>query len=390
MAHSLTGASSADRWMNCSGYLYLASQEAQHDPNRLDPEYTREGTAGHHVAALCLTTGRDAWEFAGETIEGVTLGEDEGEVSLVAVQAYVDECRRITDRRHTWIEEHIGDLNSGFYGTVDFGALCVDALRIRDLKMGIGVYVDVIENEQLMYYAFGLIKKARALGLVLPDAFPVELGIVQPRFWDYDGCRTWTTNVETIVIWGENTLLPKMAAAKAAATENPEYVPGEHCRFCPRKLQCPALRGMFGAAAQMSKAAVDPKAFTTEEIGREYAMIPVVEMFIKALKGEVEYRANAGTESPFWKMVKKKTDRTWKDGALPALRGALGDLAFTLPELKSPAKMEKISDQAKQLVAEWAFMPDGGLTVAQVEDRRPAQKVVKLADVYADMAGKQF
>lgn len=405
MSHSLTGASSAKRWMNCSGYLHLANQAGEAAPERLDPDFTREGSAAHTVAAWCLKEGKDAWQFTGRSLEGVVIGEGEGQVSPTAIQEYINECRSFLPYADNyWIETPIGANvdkrpHPGFYGTLDFAALIpmledradpadMPTLVIRDLKFGVGVYVEVEHNEQLMYYAYGmLLYLLNEKGIELPDRTAVDLGIVQPRYWEYDGPRSWTTTVGEIMEWGSKTLVPEM---ERATSREPEYVPGEHCRFCPVKLRCPVMRGMFGAAVKASQVSVDPKAYTDDELGCEYEMIPVVEMFLKALKGEVDYRAGNGRKSPFWKLVKKKMDRVWKTGAFQALRETVGDLAMTAPTLKSPAQMEKVSSYAKQLVSTWAFTPDGGLVSTHAGDRRQPEKSKSIAEEFSDYEGRQF
>ena len=39
--------------------------------------------------------------------------------------------------------------------------------------------------------------------------------------------------------------------------------------------------------------------------------------------------------------------------------------------MKSPAEIEKLGESAKEMVKEWAYKPDTGLTVASAEDKRP-------------------
>lgn len=383
--HSLTGASSAKRWMNCSGYLHLAQQEGEPAPERLDPEYTREGTAGHLVAAWCLKEGKDAWEFTGREIEGVTIGEGDGQVSPTAIQEFIDVCRKYMDKNSFWIEEAVSDAeHPGFYGTLDFGALYQGRVKIVDLKMGQGVFVDVIENEQCMYYAYGLLRKLGEYGAAyVDDSWSVDITIVQPRFWNYDGPRTWTTTVGAIRKWGDEVLLPDIERRLKAAIDAPEYIPGEHCRFCPVKLKCPVMRGMFGAAVANARVGIDPKAHTDAELGLEYSCIPQVKMYIKGLEDEVNFRATSGRKDSHWKVVQQVTKRVWKDGAMPALRALVGDFAMEEPKLKSPAQMEKIGDFVKPLVAEWAFQPRGNLVAAHVEDGRSAEKALTIDDVFS-------
>jgi hypothetical protein len=52
-----------------------------------------------------------------------------------------------------------------------------------------------------------------------------------------------------------------------------------------------------------------------------------------------------------------------------------GEDAFTKPQLRSPAEMEKLGAAAKELVREYAYTPQTGLTVAREDDNRPAVKM---------------
>jgi len=59
--HSALGASSAERWMNCSGSVALihalksGEGYVEHNPN-----YRRDGVEAHALAAHCLAEGGDA------------------------------------------------------------------------------------------------------------------------------------------------------------------------------------------------------------------------------------------------------------------------------------------------------------------------------------------
>lgn len=386
MGHSLTGASSTKRWLNCSGYLSLA-RGSQGNPERLDPDYTREGTAAHLIAARCMTEGRDAWEFMGYTIEGCVVGQGEGQVDPLAVQEYIDHCRSLCGPdMQVWIETPIGADESkrphpGFYGTLDFAVLDNDAetLRVRDLKFGEGVYVDVTENEQEMYYAYGLLLWLDDQGITVPLTWKVELGIVQPRFYDYVGPRTWTTTVHAILTWGATVLIPAM---EAADTKAPEFVPGDWCRFCPCKLQCPALRGMFKAAVEASTS-VPIKEVTDDDLGREFQQIPLARMYIKAVDDETNYRLLQGRTVEGVKLGEGKVDRVWKSGAIEAMQQRFGEAALTTRELKSPNQMEKLGEGAKQEVARWAFKPKAKPKAVLANSAAPTVRVSTVAEKFA-------
>jgi hypothetical protein len=84
---------------------------------------------------------------------------------------------------------------------------------------------------------------------------------------------------------------------------------------------------------------------------------------------------NNGGAVPGCKLVPKKANRVWKPEALEILTAKFGSDAYEPMEFKSPGSLEKLGAQAKELVREYAYTPQTGLTVATDEDKRPAVKV---------------
>jgi hypothetical protein len=96
-------------------------------------------------------------------------------------------------------------------------------------------------------------------------------------------------------------------------------------------------------------------------------------MIIKAVEQEEYKRLMSGQPSTGGKLVMKKVDREWKEGAKGPLWAKFGDVIYTVPELRSPAQIEALPG-GDVLVAEWAFKPEGGLTVAAISDKRSEAK----------------
>ncbi len=80
------------------------------------------------------------------------------------------------------------------------------------------------------------------------------------------------------------------------------------------------------------------------------------------------------------KLVKSKSDRVWKDGAEEELIRDYGDEAFD-KKLKSPAVVEKMPG-GTATVRKYAYKPDKGMTVADVEDVREGQKARSAKEVF--------
>jgi hypothetical protein len=96
----------------------------------------------------------------------------------------------------------------------------------------------------------------------------------------------------------------------------------------------------------------------------------------------------AGEAVPRTKLVNKKANRVYTDTVTMTVEGKevevpvkdaiiqkFGKDAFTPPELKSPAELEKLGGAAKIFVKQHAYMPVTGLTVALEGDKRTGIKV---------------
>ena len=367
-AHSPLGASGAERWMNCPGSVNLIKELTL--PETDEPSYRAEGTAGHEAAAFCLEKGKDGWEIVGEEFYKLPIDIEMAD----AVQAYLDVVRPLmADADKVLVEAGISsDQHKLFYGTVDFAAVKNNTLYVVDLKMGKGVAVDVENNPQVMYYAYGILQK-------FPDVRIVNLCIVQPRGYHPDGpVRWWSISAEVLATWAHDVLFPSMKRTELDA----DLDAGKWCRFCPAKIVCPVMESLFAAAMQ-----ADPKKLvelTDAALGRAYQYKPAVESYIKALE-EVTYgRLNTGHIVPGTKLVLKKANRVFKAEAEQVFREKYGDKAFDPPTMKSPAQMSEIDGEAAKLVKEYAYTPQTGLTVALEIDKRPAVKVESTTAIFED------
>lgn len=367
-AHSKMGGSAAHRFLNCPGSTALISQLQLDEGD--DPDYRRDGVQAHEWGAKCLETDKDAWELFHEYPD---LGPSAG----LAVQDYINYVRSLPGRRRVEVKIHLPDLHPQMFSTIDVtltGVLGKIALRVIDYKHGEGVYVEVENNEQLMYYGGMVIMENPA---EFDDADLVELTIVQPRIAWAEPIRSWVTTVGALKQWLYDVLLPAMNLA----AKDMHLQLGEWCRFCPAKLVCPAMTQAM--AAFSGGATADLTTLPADTLGRDYALIPMVKMRLKAIENEVYRRRMAGEDVPNSKIVRMITDRVWKPEAEDALRTRFGNMAYTSPKLLSPAMMEKLPE-GKLVVAEWAYKPEGGYTVALVDDKRKEVALPSPEEKYGD------
>lgn len=369
--HSPLGASSAERWMNCPGSVTLL-KSLQLPPSD-EPEYRTQGTAAHEMAARCLREGKDAWELVGER-----SSEVDAEFSVEmgdAVQVYLDIVRPLmVPHAKVYIEQHLSSpRHKLMYGTVDFSTVADSLLNVVDFKYGEGIDVEVEDNPQLKYYAYLVLQDH-------PDVRRVVTHIVQPRIaWNSEPKRA-VYMAEDIVDWVNKELVPAMNAVEMDQSLDA----GPWCRFCPAKLVCPLMTSLFGAAVTANPQTTPN--LSDMALGRSYQYVPALEMYLKAFKEEVFRRLTAGHDVTGTKLVHKRANRVWKSGSEEALRARFGGALYTAPAMKSPPQVEELGHDAKELVKEYAYTPESGLTVALERDKRPGVKVQSSQEAFGSAA----
>lgn len=357
-AHSKMGGSAAHRFLNCTGSTALLAQ-LKIDGVRDDPDWTRDGTQAHELAARALDTDVDAWELVHAYPELNALNATQ------AVQVYLDYVRSRPGRRRVEVKIHLPELSPYMFSTLDAELVPVSGaddlvLEIVDYKHGEGIYVEVEENDQLKYYACMAVMEDPTF---YPDGGRVRLTIAQPRItWADNQVRSWDTTVGALKAWLYDVLLPAMRLE----AKDMHLQMGEWCRFCPAKLVCPPHRQAFDAFAG---ATTELTELSDEVLGRDYLLSATVRMRIKAIENEVIRRRMGGVDIPGTKIVRSKSSREWKEGAEHASVERFGPAAYTVPQVLSPAQMETLPD-GKAFVAEWCYTVDNGYTVAPLDDRR--------------------
>jgi hypothetical protein len=322
------------------------------DETEDEPGFRLEGTQAHTLAEQCLKHDFDTWQ-------GGSLGLSMFSANMMeAVQVYLDYVRSRPGWALAELKLHRPEFHDLAYGTAD--AVCLDPghLEIIDYKHGAGLAVEVEENPQGMYYAGMVIDE---LGHAWTDDEEIKITIVQPRKPHSDGpIRTWITTVGHLRRWMVEVLRPAMVQTSVDAFLSP----GDHCRFCPAKLVCPAF---LAVGSEFSRLDIDQlQALSDPVLARLLTKKTVLRMVLAALDKEAARRMieNHG-ELPGWKVVPAMGDRVWKPGAP----------VFGWQERKpmTPAQVEDCQG-GKLFTAEWAEKPFRGYSVVPDEDRRKAAK----------------
>ena len=378
-AHTRLSASGAKKFIHCSGSVALEAEGPFPEDVDDESEWSREGTAAHDLGYTCLRSGEEPWMRIGEKFNGIEVTDD----MSVAVQTYTDYIRQLhADMPYLkgFAETRVDDptFHPDFGGTSDYYAYSTKTpdegnpwLVVVDYKHGVGVPVSVDHNEQGMYYAYGIIRK-----LTIPNKALVRIVIVQPRVPFGEPVQEWTTTAGEIREWALKTLLPAMKRVDSGDTS---LVPGDWCQFCPRRLRCPMLNAdldeLIAVADNVPGLSKSTKTvdMDNERMSRLLEKIPAVRFLLTALKRDGERRLLAGETIHGQKLVNELGDRVWKPEAKAQLEASFGLEAYTVPEIKSPAAIEKLPG-GKDIVAKLAYKPQKGLTMAPATDKRQPQK----------------
>jgi hypothetical protein len=320
--HSKLGPSKAEQWVNCLRSVSFIEENEHRLPPDEGSVYAAEGTRAHEVAAASLTAfladpSRCQHDIPQDLMEG-------------GLEHYVSDCLAVTRTPgDTYIEERVPlwyKPEDG--GTVDFAHVSDDRVTIRDLKWGMGEFVNHEENLQLAIYAMSLVVYLRETGLYAfrPDTV-VDIGICQPRYRGEEKLRTWVLSLaelETFCAEIAKSADYILSCAQEYDSSNLPFTPTEKgCRWCRAKSICPARNaaldeGLPVPLAQDDALALLPEvevsALSDEQITRILAAAPFIEDIIKDARAFAFERASVGTPLPGTKLVQGRAgNRAWAD-----------------------------------------------------------------------------
>jgi hypothetical protein len=321
-------------------------------PPQAETEATREGDAGHAVAA-----------FAAQQVFGVGLELAPGGIAPNGVEITED----MIDGAALWVEALEGypaKIETRISATTIHPTKCwgtpdarqwapeTKISRIAEYKFGFG-FVDEFENWQCLTYHVG---QADELGLWDDPAVKFESTIVQPRYYNGKPIRTWTIQTAGLKHYAERM----RTAVAEAESPNPRVMSGTHCTYCPARATCDTYRKTIGNAIDFAGHA-DPMVSTPEDVGRE---LKVVQEFIKRLEARetglsalAEAMIKAGQRVPHYKFEQ-----------------AFGRLAWTMPI--------EVIEMTARLAGKTIMAPPKPITPTQAKDRKILDASVMLQ--YAD------
>lgn len=372
-AHYKFSPSASSRWLACPGSLQFETDDDR------SSEYAAEGTVAHALAHQCWMLGCEASVFIGQSrsADGFTFTITEEMTD--AVQMYLDFVEQLADGSQVLAETKIEhSMVPGFGGTID---CAIPAKRhLVDFKYGAGLPVDVASNGEGSRYGFN--SQMTCYALLFRDKFEftgdVQISIVQPRASHPDGpIRTATIPEDHLA----DFMLQIYEVAEGKRDE--EIHAGDHCRWCPAKIQCPEL---YELTVKTAQAEFDEEAMTPEKAGEILAMEKAIKGYVDAVSNWVHGRLDKGDRVPGYKLVERFGNRRYAADEETVVRRCrsrkIGKKQIYKTELLSPAQLEKVA--GKDLVAELTERPNLGTTVVPESDRRKEVKRLTAADEFSN------
>ena len=391
--HAILGASSAKRWLTCTPSARLGERLTSRFGSESSP-YAQEGTKAHALAEIKV---RKAFYAAdGMTTTVYSRMRQEERDAYTGINAFRYDALRAelgdipSDMEHATdaycdvvMEKYLSAKDqdastrllleqwldysrwvpSGF-GTGDCVIVSDSLLEIADLKYGLGIPVDAVGNPQLRLYGLGAIDKFGQLY----DFPAVRMTIIQPRL---ESVSEETLGRVELLDWAEAEVREK---AQQAWKGVGDFVPGDHCRFCPAKAVCSAR---VSEALKLFRYGFEsPGLIPDEQIPGILETLDVAEAWIKDFRAYAEKQALNGQKFPGWKLVRgKKPNRRWADPEevrAQLLRAGYAPGQIETTSLKPVGEIEKtIGAKAfRALVGGLVAQGEGRLTLVPESDKR--------------------
>lgn len=460
--HKRLSASKTKQWWTCPGSVALDAHEGFVDEGSGDAADL--GTCAHALGEECLRKGRDPEEYRDRVITIINPGTDNEGTSILrpggktsslkgfwtivdsdmieAVDVYVNYVRRRCVE--LGLADLEGDVNAQVVALIEKGTVRLetkvnplperddtggsgdaiidawpDVQEVVDYKHGAGVFVPVTKNHQLRSYSSGSAQ---------PDQWSHDryrYTIVQPRHREAiakspegDGVCPEEVTREELQAWTEELRAKAKrvdeADAMLAAGKTADDLfqagllsvgeDGSACLWCHRKVECPAAQAKVREMTQADFAddPTDLEPPGENMLPMVLPWVPFIDKFLKETVALAERKLLAGEKVEGYKLVRKKTNRTWR----PELKEGDDTIPLTMaevqrrleaeygvdpeklltppkePELISGPQAEKLIPKAKrkEFSDKYLHKPVGALTMAEASDPRAEVKHDAAAD----------
>ena len=367
--HALLSASSAHRWLHCTGSPLLEKEFPD-----TTSVYAQEGTLAHELCELKLkkyTTvmPKGTYTRAHNKIMKSELWQNEMEGTSEAYLEYVKGIMLACEIAPAVLIEKRVDFSryvpEGF-GTADCLILAGDTLHVIDYKHGKGVVVDADRNPQMMLYALGAMDELS----LLYRFKSVHMVIVQPRV---NNISEFTISADKLIEWGNTVVKPK---AEAAVSGKGEFEAGDWCRFCRAKQQCKTRYEANDSLYPELSERHDPRLITLEELGEYLKRGRDMAAWLEDMKEYALSESLAGADVPGWKAVEGRGSRVFTDTdeAVDTLvKNGIDESVLYERRVLTLAQMEKaVGKKAfSEIVGNLVVKNPGKPTLVEESDKRP-------------------
>lgn len=367
--HALLSASSAHRWLHCTGSPLLEKEFPD-----TTSVYAQEGTLAHELCELKLkkyTTvmPKGTYTRAHNKIMKSELWQNEMEGTSETYLEYVKEIMLSCEIAPAVLIEKRVDFSryvpEGF-GTADCLILAGDTLHVIDYKHGKGVVVDADHNPQMMLYALGAMDELS----LLYRFKSVHMVIVQPRV---NNISEFTMSADKLIEWGNTVVKPK---AEAAVSGKGEFEAGDWCRFCRAKQQCKTRYESNDSLYPELSARHDPWLITLEELGEYLKRGRDMAAWLEDMKEYALSESLAGADVPGWKAVEGRGSRAFTDtdAAVDTLiKNGIDESVLYERRVLTLAQMEKAVGKKAfgEIVGNLVVKNPGKPTLVEESDKRP-------------------
>lgn len=367
--HALLSASSAHRWLHCTGSPLLEKEFPD-----TTSVYAQEGTLAHELCELKLkkyTTvmPKGTYTRAHNKIMKSELWQNEMESTSETYLEYVKEIMLSCEIAPAVLIEKRVDFSryvpEGF-GTADCLILAGDTLHVIDYKHGKGVVVDAGHNPQMMLYALGAMDELS----LLYRFKSVHMVIVQPRV---NNISEFTMSADKLIEWGNTVVKPK---AEAAVSGKGEFEAGDWCRFCRAKQRCKTRYESNDSLYPELSERHDPRLITLKELGEYLKRGRDMAAWLEDMKEYALSESLAGAEVPGWKAVEGRGSRAFTDtdeAVDTLIKNGIDESVLYERRVLTLAQMEKaVGKKAfSELVGDLVVKNPGKPTLVEESDKRP-------------------
>lgn len=367
--HALLSASSAHRWLHCTGSPLLEKEFPD-----TTSVYAQEGTLAHELCELKLkkyTTvmPKGTYTRAHNKIMKSELWQNEMEGTSETYLEYVKGIMLSCEIAPAVLIEKRVDFSryvpEGF-GTADCLILAGDTLHVIDYKHGKGVVVDADHNPQMMLYALGAMDELS----LLYRFKSVHMVIVQPRV---SNISEFTMTADELRDWGESVVKPK---AEAAISGNGTFEAGDWCRFCRAKQQCKTRYEANDSLYPELSAQHDPRLITLDELGEYLKRGKDMAAWLEDMKEYALSESLAGADVPGWKAVEGRGSRAFTDtdeAVDTLIKNGIDESILYERRVLTLAQMEKAVGKKAfgELVGDLVVKNPGKPTLVEESDKRP-------------------